>query len=446
MNQIWEETLEYLRNNMTSLSFTSFIEPLCVHHIDAEAGIIYLSSTQDKKKVTFVRNRYREIVEAAVNECSERKWRVVIRAEQEYDSAGREDRKKDSRLNHEKLFNPRYDFDSFVVGKSNQFAHAVALAVASSPGEAYNPLFIYGGSGLGKTHLMQAIGIQVVRNNPSAKVLYVSSEMFTNELITSINEKKTRAFRNKYRKLDVLLIDDIQFLEGKEATQQEFFHTFEALHQNNKQIVITSDCPPKELKGLDERLVTRFGWNMIADVQRPDYETRVAILESFAKKDNVEITPEVYDVLCLIAERITDNVRELQGAFSRIVAFSKLLGEDINAENAKDILKDIIKEDDRAVLPQRIRIETAKYYKVRIDEMDSKKRNAEIILPRMVAMYLIRKNTDVSLPDIGKMFGGRNHATVIHAIEKIENDIKNNKQIQQGVDSIMNKTGNNPRR
>lgn len=429
------------------ISFSTFVEPLYVHHIDEETGVIFLAWPGNEQIIQHVKNRYLELIESAVNENSEEKLHVVIKAEKEFnpDSMSETDvqMKEADKLKLEKLFNPSFCFENFVVGKSNQFAHAVSLAVAEAPGEIYNPLFIYGGSGLGKTHLMQAIGIHIIRKNPSAKVLYTSSEMFTNELITSLNNKKPRLFRNKYRKLDVLLIDDIQFLEGKTATQEEFFHTFNELYQSNKQIVITSDRPPSELKGLDERLVTRFGWNMVADIQHPDYETRVAILQSFANKADVEITPDVYDVLCLIAEKLSDNVRELQGAFNRVVAFSKMMDIKINADAARDILKDIFLNDDQAVMPEKIRNEVSRYYRVKKSDMDYGKRNADIAMPRMVAMYLIRENTDTSLANIGKLFGGRHYATVIHAVEKIEKAVKQDMKLQQDIKAIMEKVKRN---
>jgi chromosomal replication initiator protein len=237
----------------------------------------------------------------------------------------------------------------------------------------------------------------------------------------------------------VLLIDDIQFLEGKEATQEEFFHTFEALYQNNKQIVITSDCPPVSLKGLDERLRTRFSWNMIADIQPPDYETRVAILKNMAKKSEIEMTPEVYDVLCMIADQVKDNIRELEGAYNRVIGLSQLLNEKITVDNAKSILKDIIQDNEQAVAPERIRSTVANHYKIKISDMDSPKRNAEITLPRQIAMYLCRESTDLSLPKIGKLFGNRHYSTVIHAVEKIEEDIKHNEELRENIETIRAK-------
>jgi chromosomal replication initiator protein len=260
--------------------------------------------------------------------------------------------------------------------------------------------------------------------------------MFTNELITAINDNKTRSFRNKYRKVDVLLIDDIQFLEGKEATQEEFFHTFEALYQNNKQIVITSDCPPVSLKGLDERLRTRFSWNMIADIQPPDYETRVAILKNLAVKSDLEMTSDLYDVLCMIADQVKDNIRELEGAYNRVIGLSQLLNEKITVDNAKSILKDIIKDNEQAVAPERIRSTVANHYKIKIADMDSPKRNAEITLPRQVAMYLCRETTDLSLPKIGKLFGNRHYSTVIHAVEKIEDELKHDEELRENIETI----------
>ena len=438
-NKIWGTTLNYLKANTTKLSYDTWISPLYIHHIEEEAGIIYLAWPNQAKLVNHLNDHYLNQIENALNSSLDKEYRVVIRQEKEYEISKIDTTRMKKSESQEKLFNPRFNFENFVVGNSNKYAHAVSVAVAEAPGDIYNPLFIYGGSGLGKTHLMQAIGVHIIRNNPSAKVLYVSTEMFTNELITAINDNKTRSFRNKYRKLDVLLIDDIQFLEGKEATQEEFFHTFEALYQNNKQIVITSDCPPVSLKGLDERLRTRFSWNMIADIQPPDYETRVAILKNFAERSDIEITPEVYDVLCLIADQVKDNIRELEGAFNRVVGLTQLLNEDINVDNAKNILKDVIQDNEQAVAPERIRLTVANHYKIKVSDMDSPKRNAEITLPRQVAMYLCRENTDLSLPKIGKLFGDRHYSTVIHAVEKIESQLKYDEELRENVDTIIAK-------
>ena len=439
-NKIWGTTLNFLKANTTNLSYSTWIAPLYIHHIEEGAGIIYLAWPNQASLISHINDHYLNQIENSLNSSLDKPYRVVIKQEKEYEESKIIDtRKMKNALNQEKLFNPRFNFENFIVGNSNKYAHAVSVAVAEAPGEIYNPLFIYGGSGLGKTHLMQAIGVHIIRNNPAAKVLYVSTEMFTNELITAINDNKTKSFRNKYRKLDVLLIDDIQFLEGKEATQEEFFHTFEALYQNNKQIVITSDCPPVSLKGLDERLRTRFSWNMIADIQSPDYETRVAILKNLAKKSDIEIDQDVYDVLCLIADQVKDNIRELEGAYNRVIGLSQLLNEKINVDNARSILKDIIQDNEQAVAPERIRSIVANHYKIKISDMDSPKRNAEITLPRQVAMYLCRETTDLSLPKIGKLFGNRHYSTVIHAIEKIEDALRYDEELKENVQTIKAK-------
>lgn len=436
---MWGATLNYLKDTNTDLSYNTWLAPLNIHHIEEDAGIVYLAWPNQAKLINHINEHYLTQIEKAVNSSTDKKYRVVIKQEKEYEISKVDTSRMSNPFKQEKLFNPRFNFENFVVGNSNKYAHAVSVAVAESPGDIYNPLFIYGGSGLGKTHLMQSIGVQIIRNNPQAKVLYVSSEMFTNEFITAIKDGKSRAFRNKYRRLDVLLIDDIQFLEGKEQTQEEFFHTFEALYNNNKQIVITSDCPPVELRGLDERLRTRFSWNMIADIQPPDYETRVAILRSLAEKSDIEITSNVNEVINLIADQVRDNIRELEGAYNRVIGLSQLLGEPINTDNARSILKDIIKDNEQAVAPERIRSIVAAQYKIKIADMDSPKRNAEITLPRQVAMYLCREITDLSLPKIGKLFGNRHYSTVIHAIDKIEEQIKYDEALYESIETIKAK-------
>ena len=436
---MWGATLNFLKDTNTDLSYNTWLAPLNIHHIEEDAGIIYLSWPNQAKLINHINEHYLTQIEKSINSSTDKKYRVVIKQQKEYEISKVDTSRMSNPFKQEKLFNPRFNFENFVVGNSNKYAHAVSVAVAESPGDIYNPLFIYGGSGLGKTHLMQSIGVQIIRNNPQAKVLYVSSEMFTNEFITAIKDGKSRAFRNKYRRLDVLLIDDIQFLEGKEQTQEEFFHTFEALYNNNKQIVITSDCPPVELRGLDERLRTRFSWNMIADIQPPDYETRVAILRSLAEKSDIEITSNVDEVINLIADQVRDNIRELEGAYNRVIGLSQLLDEPINADNARSILKDIIKDNEQAVAPERIRSIVASQYRIKIADMDSPKRNAEITLPRQVAMYLCREVTDLSLPKIGKLFGNRHYSTVIHAIDKIEEQLKYDESLYESIETIKAK-------
>ncbi|RSK25435.1 chromosomal replication initiator protein DnaA, partial [Bacillus sp. HMF5848] len=338
------------------------------------------------------------------------------------------------------MLNSKYTFDTFVIGQGNRFAHAASLAVAEAPAKAYNPLFIYGGVGLGKTHLMHAIGHYVLEHNPAAKVVYLSSEKFTNEFINSIRDNKTVDFRNKYRSVDVLLIDDIQFLAGKEQTQEEFFHTFNTLHEESKQIVISSDRPPKEIPTLEDRLRSRFEWGLITDITPPDLETRIAILRKKAKADGLDIPNEV---MLYIANQIDSNIRELEGALIRVVAYSSLINKDINADLASDALKDIIPSSKpRVITIQDIQKVVSQHFNVKVEELKAKKRTRTIVEPRQVAMYLSRELTDASLPKIGEEFGGRDHTTVIHAHEKISKKLESDPNFQRTFKEIQSQLKN----
>lgn len=330
--------------------------------------------------------------------------------------------------------NPKYTFESFVVGESNRFAHAASLAVAEAPARAYNPLFIYGGVGLGKTHLMQAIGHFVIENNPYVKVVYASSEKFTNELINAIQKNKTAGFRAKYRTVDLLLVDDIQFLAGKESTQEEFFHTFNALHEASKQIVISSDRPPKEIPTLEDRLRSRFEWGLITDIQAPDLETRIAILRKKAVAEGWKLPNEV---MIYIANLINSNIRELEGALIRVIAYSSLTKQEITIELAEEVLKDIIssQQSTRLTIPF-IQKTAAEYYQLTIEDFKSKRRTQNIALPRQVAMYLARELTDSSLPKIGEEFGGRDHSTVIHACDRIKELMGTDPKVNQAIKDL----------
>lgn len=337
------------------------------------------------------------------------------------------------------MLNPKYTFDTFVIGSGNRFAHAASLAVAEAPAKAYNPFFIYGGVGLGKTHLMHAIGHYVMEQKPNAKVVYLSSEKFTNEFINSIRDNKAIDFRNKYRNVDVLLIDDIQFLAGKESTQEEFFHTFNTLHEESKQIVISSDRPPKEIPTLEDRLRSRFEWGLITDIAPPDLETRIAILRKKAKADGLEIPNEV---MLYIANQIDSNIRELEGALIRVVAYSSLVNEDVTAELAAAALKDIIPSSKPHIVTiLDIQHAVGEHYNIRLEDFTAKKRTKSIAYPRQVAMFLSRELTDYSLPKIGEEFGGRDHTTVIHAHEKISSLLKNDSQLQQDIKQIRSMLG-----
>jgi len=320
--------------------------------------------------------------------------------------------------------NPKYTFDTFVIGDSNRFAHAASVAVAEAPAQRYNPLFIYGGVGLGKTHLMHSIGHYTLEQSSNKKVVYVSCETFTNEFIDSIQNRTNVSFRNKYRNVDVLLIDDIQFLTGKEGTQEEFFHTFNALHEANKQIVISSDRPPKEIPTLEDRLRSRFEWGLITDIQAPNLETRIAIMKKKATTEEMDIPN---DVLNFIASKIQSNIRELEGALIRVNAFSKLTNQKISVDVANEALKDIISNNKPEIITvDLIKEITAKYFNIEVEDFNLKKRTRAIAYPRQVAMYLSRELTDLSLPKIGEEFGGRDHSTVIHAYDKIAKEIESN--------------------
>ncbi|MFD3450514.1 chromosomal replication initiator protein DnaA [Microbacteriaceae bacterium 4G12] len=332
------------------------------------------------------------------------------------------------------MLNQKYTFDTFVIGSGNRFAHAASLAVAEAPAKAYNPLFIYGGVGLGKTHLMHAIGHYVIEHNPNAKVVYLSSEKFTNEFINSIRDNKAVDFRNRYRNVDVLLIDDIQFLAGKEQTQEEFFHTFNALHEESKQIVISSDRPPKEIPTLEDRLRSRFEWGLITDITPPDLETRIAILRKKAKAEGLDIPNEV---MLYIANQIDSNIRELEGALIRVVAYSSLINKDINANLAAEALKDIIPPTKTKIISiQDIQKAVGQVFQVKLEDFKAKKRTKSVAFPRQIAMYLSRELTDSSLPKIGEEFGGRDHTTVIHAHEKISKLVKTDTTLQKQLAEI----------
>jgi chromosomal replication initiator protein len=394
--------------------------------------------------------RYKDLVVNSIEAACSKVYTVEFMVASDIQEAEEKEEKKskiDDRgsitVNDEmsSLLNPKYTFASFVIGNSNRFAHAASLAVAESPAKAYNPLFIYGGVGLGKTHLMHAIGHYVLQNNSNAKVVYVSSEKFTNELINAIRDDKNEEFRNKYRNVDILLIDDIQFIAGKERTQEEFFHTFNALHDANKQIILSSDRPPKEIPTLEDRLRSRFEWGLIADIQAPDFETRMAILK---KKADVEKLNVANEVMVYIATKIKSNIRELEGALIRIVAYSSLTNRPITVELASEALKDIISnKQNRNVTIDVIQDVVAGYFNLRIEDLKSQRRTRNVAYPRQIAMYLSRKLTDMSLPKIGEEFGGRDHTTVIHAYEKISDSLNTDESLQHTVNDITKKLTQN---
>lgn len=451
-SEVWKAVLSLIKDQVTPVCYeTWFLNPLKVKKIDNRLNMIYMdvNTTMDPDFFAdIINSRYLNLLQDAFKEVLGEEYRVIVKGELSVDNSvdngdnsevkpAKKTRKKSRKtLLAEKFLNPKYTFDNFVVGPSNSFAHAAALAVAESPGIASNPLFIYGGSGLGKTHLIQAIGIRILENDPETNVLYTSSENFLNDYVTAIQEKRMNEFKSKYRKVDVLIIDDVQFLEDKERIQEEFFYTFNALFQNNKQIIITADKDPNKLQGLDERLITRFQWNLMADIQPADYETRVAILQKNAQILGMEIDDDLREVINIIAEKIKDNIRELEGAFIRVKFFSETLGEKPNKAFAKKVLKDILSNSETMITPEKIKKIVCKYYNIKVADIESSKRTNNIAFPRQVAMYLIREMTDSSFPKIGDMFGGRDHTTVKYACGKIEDEINQDKNFAEIINSL----------
>ena len=433
----WSKALELLSEELKPAPYETWIAPLRPQRLDEYQNILYIEA--DKKRVIdLVNDRYLHLIQNSVSEAFGKNIRVIgVLSETKPQTKVIPASKEQLVLDEEHYLHPGFDFNNFVVGKNNEFAYQAALAVAEKPAKNFNPLFIYGGSGLGKTHLMNAIGHYIMENHKKKKVLYVSAEMFTNELINSFGKEKTEEFRKKYRNVDVLLIDDIQFIEGKKATEEEFFHTFTYLHDRGKQIVISSDRPPKSFTDIDERLISRFLWNVTADIQPADYETRIAILKSKAELANIELTPEVMQVINLIAEKITDNIREMVGALTRVDAFSQLMNKPINYAMARNILKDIIMYSDKTVTVEKIKRTVAKYYSISIKDMDSAKRTRNLAFPRQVAMYLSKELTDRSLPQIGKSFGGKDHTTVLHAVKKISAACEDDDDLKETIDYLI---------
>lgn len=434
LNDLWQKTLNLLKNELTEISFNTWIKT--IEPISISQNTIYLGVPAEFNK-GILESRYSVLIKNAVRQIASREYAIEFVIPSQDDSKKYSAGQGEMGNNEESivsLLNPKYTFDTFVIGNGNRFAHAAALAVAESPAKAYNPFFIYGGVGLGKTHLMHAIGHFILSQNPSQKVLYVSSEKFTNELINAIKDDKNEEFRSKYRNIDVLLIDDIQFIAGKERTQEEFFHTFNALYEANKQIILSSDKPPKDINTLEERLRSRFEWGLIADIQAPDLETRIAILRKKAQMENLNVSN---DVMVFIADKIASNIRELEGALNRVIAYASLTESEVSVDLATEALKDILSVNKAKIINCNVIMETvARYFDIKPEEFKSKKRNREVSYPRQIAMYLCRDLTDMSLPKIGEEFGGRDHTTVIHACEKISEETGSNAETRRTVEEL----------
>ena len=443
----WDEILGIVKkeHDLSDVRFDTWLKPLKVYDVSGNVVTIVAS---DQVRLSYINKNYKLPLQVTISEVTgmtdcEVKFILpedVPAKKSISDAAPDQDNRFKARCEEANL-NPKYTFNTFIVGSNNKLAQAAALAVAESPGNTYNPLFIYGGAGLGKTHLMHSIAHFIIENDDNSKVLYVTSEEFTNELIETIRNGNNTAmskFREKYRNIDVLLIDDIQFIIGKESTQEEFFHTFNVLHSAGKQIVLSSDKPPKEMETLEERFRSRFDWGLIADIQPPDYETRMAILRKNAEACNKPVDDEIFKY---IATNIKSNIRELEGAFNRIIAKSKIENQsEITMELAEDALKDIINPDKpKEITPELIIEVVAEHFGVSPEDITSKKRNSEFVQPRQVVMYLCRKLTDTSYVNIGKLLGKKDHTTIIHGVNKIEDELKNNDELASKVETIKKK-------
>ena len=426
LNDYWQRVLEIIQPEMVGISFDTWVKPLTP--ISMDDSTIYLKASSQFQKNT-VDIKYKELITIGFKHVTNKDYSVNIVLDNVQEPEPKE--QKISTTNNP--LNPKYTFDTFVIGENNRFAHAAALAAAESLGKAYNPLFLYGGVGLGKTHLMHAIGNFVLTQNSDAKVLYITSEKFTNELINAIQSNTTEDFRNKYRNIDLLLIDDIQFFIGKERCQEEFFHTFNALYENGKQMVISSDKPPKDIHPLEERLKSRFEWGLVADIGKPDYETRCAILRKKCQVENRIIDDEI---LSMIALKVESNIRELEGVFNKIVAMASLTNSEISMSLAERAIGDLQRSADKVITIDYVQYAVANYYNIDQNDFKIQRKTSDIAFPRQIAMYLCKQLTGLSLKEIGKEFGGKDHSTVIYAIKKVEDEMNLNPNTKTIVDNI----------
>lgn len=438
----WDDVKNLLRyeSDISIISYKTFLEKL--EPVKVLDNLILIKA-DDQMAKNVIEKKYSKSIQIAISEVMGHIYDIKFILPNDNLDGTNSSTNKPARfggytLNDQSNLNPRYTFDNFVVGNNNKFVHAASLAVSEAPAEAYNPLFIYGGVGLGKTHLMHSIAHFILDEDSEAKVLYVSSEKFTNELINSIRDDKNEEFRKKYRNIDVLLVDDIQFIAGKERTQEEFFHTFNALYEAKKQIIISSDRSPKEIETLEERLRSRFEWGLIADIQAPDFETRVAILRKKAELENIDL-PD--DVMQYVANNIKSNIRELEGAVNKILAYSRLLlPQEITRDMAEAALKDLISPEEQTQVTYQLILDiVSEHFNVSTADIISKKRPRDISFPRQIVMYLCRKLTDMSLPKIGEVIGKRDHTTILHGFEKINREVQNDLSLKNTIDILTKK-------
>ena len=438
LNDLLTKAKELLKEEVTRISYETWIKILEIQSAEND-HIVLLTSSSYQKEV--VETKFLDLLTNTFNYITNRDCTVSIVSREELEVEARKGilegaEKVGTPINYATTnLNPKYTFSTFVVGNNNRFAHAAALAVAEAPAASYNPLFIYGGVGLGKTHLMHAIGNEILKNNKNSKILYVTSEVFTNELINAIKDNTSDQFSSKYRNIDVLLIDDIQFIAGKERCQEEFFHTFNTLYESGKQIILSSDRTPKDIPLLEDRLKSRFEWGIIADISNPDYETRLAILRKKAQLDKIIIDDEI---LTAIATKIDSNIRELEGTLNKLIAKASLTNSQITMEMAERAINDIVAQQEKVISAEFIQDTVAKYFNVNLKDLKGSKRSNDITFPRQIAMYLCRNVANMSLPQIGKDFGKRDHTTVMHACNKIEQDIKTNSNTKLIVESVKN--------
>ena len=431
----WDKILQHMERRVNPHSFATWFRPTRQEGAENGKLVIRVPTRLFRKRLT---ETYGELLQAVLFEVGIPDTRLEFLCSEPEAAAGAGAlAAKQTRLDFDSVdhqLSPRYIFDTFVVGASNQFAHAASLAVAEQPSKAYNPLFLYGGVGMGKTHLMQAVGHRIKKRNPSTRLTYISAEKFTNEVINSLRFDRMSSFRDRFRTVDVLLVDDIQFIAGKERTQEEFFHTFNALYEQQKQIVISSDCPPKEISAIEERLRSRFEWGLIADIQPPDLETKIAILQKKAESERVLLPDEVAE---FIARSIKSNVRELEGALTRLLAYGSLTGADINLPTAQQVLKNIIATQEKKVTIELIQKRVGEQFGLREQDLKMRSNSKAIAFPRQIAMYLVKQLTSASLPEIGRQFGGKHHTTVLHSIHKIDALRRSDKDLNRTLNKLL---------
>ena len=439
-DELLNQAKELLKEEVTQIAYETWFSPMVITEITDSKIVLKASSPYAKE---MLETRYADLVLNTFKFITNRDWTISVFAMEDgknIESPGvivsnNQDIQDTEIETSNRTLNPKYTFETFVVGNNNRFAHAAAIAVGDKPGESYNPLFLYGGVGLGKTHLMQAIGNRILQNNRSAKILYVTSEKFTNQLINAIKDNKNEVFRNKYRTIDVLLIDDIQFIAGKERVQEEFFHTFNALYEDKKQIIISSDKPPREIQFLEDRLKSRFEWGLLADISCPDYETRLAILRKKAQEEKILVDD---NILANIANKIDSNIRELEGVFNKLIATASLTHTPITIELAENTINEFKAASEKVLSADFVKETVAKYFNINKDDLSSNKRSNEIAFPRQIAMYLCREVANMSYPKIGEDFGNRDHSTVMHACKKIEKEVKDKNNTKLIVESVKN--------